>query len=124
MMTGRVGLHGVPDLKDRIEHFVLDVDQLDGLGGDVRIDGRYGGDRVAVVVDLAARQHVGALVLDRKAGRFTAAGQLVARFRKVGAGDYGADAVQGLGATGVDAEDAGVRVRAAQHLAVKLPWAG
>ena len=72
-------------------------------------------------MNLAARQHVGALVLDRKAGRFTAAGQLVARFRKVGAGDYGADAVQGLGATGVDAEDAGVRVRAAQHLAVKLP---
>ena len=115
-----VRLHRVPDLEDRVEHFVLDVDQLEGLGGDMRVGGRHGGDGVAVVVNLAAREHVGALEFKRKTGRFAAAGELVARVGEGGAGNDCANTVQGLGAAGVDADDAGMGVRAAQDLAMQL----
>ena len=37
---------------------------------------------------------------------------------KVGAGDDRTDTIQGFGAAGVDADDAGMGVRATQHLAV------
>ena len=40
------------------------------------------------------------------------------KLREVGRGDDGKDAGQGFGTRGIDAADAGVRMRAAQHLGV------
>src|SRR5262249_55428210 len=58
---GAVG-HGGADVEDGGQRFVHDVDQADRLLGDVPVDGGDGGDGVALVEHLLARQDVAAQV--------------------------------------------------------------
>src|SRR5262249_31361110 len=85
---------------------------------DVRADRGDGGDGLALVVDLVARQAVAAEVpqVDRP---FAQLRDLVAGVGEVGGGDDGLDAGQGEGLADVDLLDAAVRDGAAQDAAVQ-----
>ena len=105
--------HGGVEVHERGEHLVLDVDQVEGLGRDVRIDRRDGGDRVAtpqraVTSNRDGRRDgdVGARLPRRDHGARRDR-------RKIGRRHDAEHAFQGAGPGGVDPDDAGVRVRAA-----------
>ena len=113
---GRVRLHRVLDVDRPGQHLVVDLDQLQGLGGDRLGGGRDGGHRMAVEQRLVARHDIAAHpahVLDAQHHR-----PLVDReIDDVLGRHHRHDAWQLLGLGRVDRPDAGVRVRAAQHLA-------
>ena len=92
--------HRLPDLGGRLQHFVLHLDQGQGLLGVVGAGCCHGCHRVALVEDLVLRHHL-------------AGSGAVGRY--VCARDDGADSPCGLGLAGVDGLDAGVSVGAPQH---------
>ena len=116
VQDGRAGLHRILDV-DRVgQDLVLDFDQLQRLGRD-DLGGRGDGShRMTVEQRLVARHDVAAHpadVLDAQHHR-----SLVDRkIDDVLGGHDGFDAREGFGLRGIDLLDAGMGVRAAQHLA-------
>ena len=112
-----VGAHGVVQGQDRLQDFVVDVDEGEGLLGDVGADGGDGGDGVALVEGFLMGHYVFGHEADVALG-FGQVDDLILDDGEVLGGDYGQDAGQGFGAGGVDAADAGVGVGAAEDFAV------
>ena len=111
---GSVRSHGALDVRDRRQRLVDDVNQGQRLFGDMRAGGGDGGDGVALVEDLAPRQHV----VGRRLAERGLARNGVWRADVVRGGD-GPDVRVSLRPAGVDAHDARVGVGAAEHLAVE-----
>ena len=114
----RVVLHGVQHVDGGRQHLVVHLDQLQGLFRNVDVDGGHRGHGMPAVQHLVVRQRVVAQMLhvDRHLAEVGHAvlglGHVVRRHHRL-------DARQGLGLAGIDRADAGVGVRAAQHLAVQ-----
>ena len=106
----RTRLHRLFRIEHRRQRLVFDLDQIERLFGGVLVDRRDGCHFFADVAHGVDGER-----------------QVVARLRKVAVldagkvfpGDDGANARQRLGATGIDPHDPGVRMRAAQQLAVQ-----
>ena len=103
----RIRLEGDHRVEHRCQDLVLDVDQLDGLGRDLRALGGDRGDRLAEVAHHVLGEDV--LVDDVEADLVV---ELVA-------GEHGVHARKRLGPRGVDAQDAGAGVRAVLDLRVE-----
>ncbi len=116
-----IRLDRVIDLDRPRQHLVIDFDQLAGLGRD-RFRGRgHGRYWVAGEQRLVARHHVAAHpahVLDAEHHRAIGDREV----NDVARGDDGLYARQLLGFRRVDRFDAGMRMRAAQHLAPDHAW--
>ena len=104
----RAGLDGLSHVEDGGQRLVVDDDEGERAVGRLRIDGGDGGDRLADEPHDLAREH--RHVQDAAAGHGPG---------EVGSGDDGVDAGELGGRRGVDAADARVRVRAAEHAAVE-----
>jgi hypothetical protein len=89
----------------------FDVDQVEGLIGDPLIGGGHGGDRIANVAHLLPRQRL--LIL--------ADGKDAELHRQVIAGEHGQDPGQRARPGGIDIQDAGMRMRAAQDPPIEHP---
>ena len=105
---------------DRRQRFVVDVDQVEGIVGLV---GRLGHHHPDDIADITDRVVGGALVAGDLQVRV---GQQPGARHRLELVDFrsGVDrhhAWRGLGAAGVDADNAGVRVRAPQHRRMKHP---
>ena len=110
--------HGVVHREDGLEHLVVHVDEVEGLLGDVRVRGRHGRHRVALVEHLLVRQ----VVLRHHPGIALGLYEIETLLRndgKVHGGGNGLHAGQGLGLAGVDGANTGVGVGAAEDLAVQ-----
>ena len=103
-------LHHVGDGRQRL---VFDLDESDGVLGDVAAIGDDQRHRLADMAHLAERD---AALLDRRVGK---ARQRPGLARRLLAGDHRGDAGQRRGRALVDRLDAGVRMRAAQHRGVR-----
>ena len=103
----------------RGQRLVVDVDQVDGVTGDVAVGGDHHGDGVADVAHAVARQHV--MLGDHQVRQQPAGGDHAGHsgFLGVGGGEDRDHAVGGESGGGVDALDVGVRVGAAHHGAVQ-----
>ena len=66
-MTGLSGIERLLRIDDRRENFIVDLDQLEGVLGDVTARGRDRGNRIADEPDFIMRKAV-ARPTDRKAG--------------------------------------------------------
>ena len=93
--------------RDRGQDVVVDVDELERVGGDVGIGGDDGGDLLALVAHLVGDEHRLRVARQRRHPR-----QAVLRHEV--AGDDRDDAVERGGGRRVDAVDARVRDRSAQ----------
>jgi len=116
MQDGSIRRHGGGEIDDGGQRLVVDLDQGEGSFGNVQIGGGNRSDRLADPEHFAARHvdlrdhpHVVAGLAHRDRGAERHLG-------KIGGGDDGQHTLQGFGARGIDAADAGMRVRAAQHL--------
>jgi hypothetical protein len=116
----RVVAHRLVHVDDMGQHLVIHFDQAERLAGDGVGGGGDGGDRMAVVQHLVARQQVLGEVLgvDRRFARLGDAGR---RQRHTVTDDHRLDARQRPRLVGVDRADARVGVRAAQHAAPQHP---
>ena len=102
-----LALRRFPHVGDVRQHLVIDLDQFQRLLGDGGRGGRHRGDRMALVAHVAAAHHHLRAHLVRGLGG------------KIVAGHHREHAVERFRGAGVDRADAGVGVRAAQHLAVQ-----
>ena len=102
-----IGLHRLFGIEDGLENLVLDLDQIDGLLGDVDRLGRDSGDGLAEMTHDVLGDDV--LVDDVQP-------ELVV---EVVTGEDGVNTLQRLGFRGVDAQDPRARVRAALDLRVQ-----
>ena len=119
MKDGRALDHRLLDLDDMRQHLVIHLDRRErGVGGGVA-GGRHGGDGVAVIERLAARHGVVGHVAEVRRP-LADKGFLAGDLRHVGGGHHRLDARDRLRLRGVDGADAGMGVRAAQHLADQL----
>ena len=102
--------HGFFGVVDRVQFFVDDLDQKQCFVGDIFVGGGYGGHLFAHETDnsLGQDRHVNHAAADFGVGH-------------VLAGDNGVNAGQSHSLGGVDADDAGVRVRTAKHPAPEHP---
>ena len=120
LMHGRrAGFHRLIGAEHRGEDLVVHLDQGQSLFGYVRTGSGYGSHGVAFVQHLAPGQHVHAEepeVLDRTLGQVR---QASGSLGPVGGRDDGVDTGVGLGRAGVNGPDSGVRMGAAQNLAVQ-----
>ena len=105
--------HGRSGVEDGGELLVGDLDEVDGGSGGLLVDGGDGRDLIAHVADLVRGERH--LVLDEGTP---------AALEGVLGGHHGPYAGQRLGSGGVDAQDAGVRVGAAEDLAGERAWRG
>ena len=119
MEDGRALDHRVLDVDDMRQHFVIDLDGRDCGIGDGGAGGRHGRHGMAVIERLPARHRVVGHVLEVRRA-FADKGFLAGDLRQVGGGHHRLHARDRLGLRGVDGADAGMGVRAAQHLAHKL----
>ena len=101
-------LHRFFGVEDPGQRFPIDLDQIDGLFGDIGIYGRDCGDFFANVTSLSDRKNI--LI-----GKKRAPGS----FDSIFSGDHGAHAANFFRLAGVDAADPRMRERAAQHFADK-----
>ena len=118
VQQGRAVLHGIPDIDDGRQHLIVHLDQCQGGLGHVGVDRSHGGNRVAFEQRLVAGNHVVGGELEPA----IVSAQILLGQRGEGqvlSGDHCLYAGQGLGFAGVDGADAGVSMRAAQHLAVE-----
>ena len=99
----RVGPHGLDGVEDGGEHFVLDLDEREGLLGGVRVHGGDRGDLVPQVADLLGLEETGVVDGDPEPDRGNVPG-----------GHDSTDAGQAPGLFGVDVQDPRVRVAAAE----------
>ena len=112
----RAGLERLFDLEHRRELLVVDAhfrQRLERLAFTVRHDRD---DRLALVAHLVGRERRLVVLAEVEQAE-----QRVEIARHVGAADHAAHAACALGLGGVDAADAGVMMRAAQHLQVQQP---
>ena len=124
------GEHVVMEHRRALDHRVLDVDDMRqdlvihldgrerGIGGG-GAGGRDGRDGMAVIKRLVARHRVAGHVLEVRRA-FADKGFLAGDLGHVGRGHHRLDARDRLRLRGVDGTDAGMGVRAAQHLSHKL----
>ena len=108
----RIGPHGMLERQHGLEHFVVDVDEGQGLLGYVRAGGGDGGDGVPLVESLLVRHHVFGHQSD-VALRLRKVDDLVLDDGKVFCCDYGHHSGQGLGPAGVNVAYACVGIGAA-----------
>ena len=108
--------HRLVDAHHRVERLVDDVDQRERVLGDVRVGRADGGDGMPGVERLVRGEHVVAHVLERRE-RLAEVDEVVAEPREVRVGHDGEHALEGERLRGIDADDAGVGVGAAQHAA-------
>jgi len=101
------------EIDHRRQRIVLDLDQLAGVLGDIAALGHHGRDRLAHVTHLV---HGNAVLRRRRAGEVRARPRHLRRLR---AGHDAEHTGQRLGPGLVDAHDARVGVRAAQHRRVR-----
>jgi hypothetical protein len=104
-----------------LARLVLDVDRLDGVVGDRVAVGQHHGHAVAHVVDGVDRERVVGWVQHVLGDRPGARHRCGPGVGEVGAGVHGAHAGHRRGGAGVDGDDSGARVRAAQHGHVERP---
>ena len=119
MQDGRAFDHRVLDLDDMRQHLVID---LDGCKRGIGRSGAGRGDRcngVAVIQRLVARQRVAGHVAEVRRA-FADERFLACDLRHVDGGHHRLDARDRFRLGDVDRTDAGMGVRAAQHLADKL----
>ena len=107
----RAGLQRLLDVEHRGQRLVVDADLCEGLEGLALAVGDDGDDRLALVAHLVDRERRLVVLAE-----IDQAEQRVEIARHVGAADDPAYPGGALGLDGVDAADARVRVRAAQHL--------
>ena len=108
----RVRPRGRHLVEHRLERLVLDLDQVRGLLGDVRVGGQGNGDGLAHVSNLAMRQN--RLVV--KCGTVV---RMRHQLQDVFDGDDRVDAIEREGRAGINPHDAPVGHRAAADLAVQ-----
>ena len=113
--------HRLAHVEHRRQHFVLDLDQVERVLGDVRVGGGDGGDGVAVVQRPCRRPGRCSTSSRRLAGPRPARRRGRRAVGQVGGGDDGLDARQRHGLRGVDALDDGVGVRAALDRPYSMP---
>ena len=99
---------------DRLEHVVLDVDQLERVPGGIPVLGDDEGDLLALEPDLVRGQHRLDVAREGRHPREAALGEHRA-------GDDGLDLRVRLGGGGVDADQPGVGHRRAEHGEVEHP---
>ena len=107
--------HGLAHVQHGRQDFVLDLDEVEGVLGDVGIargDGCYG---VSAVEGLLVGEEVLHLKSPGLGRAFTRDADALGRAREVVVGDDSLDAGEGEGLRGVDALDDGVGVRATLH---------
>ena len=110
--------HGLVKSEHRLQDFIINLDQLQGLLCDVWAGGRNGGHGMSLVEGLAG----GHDILRHEACVALNLGQvnhLIGYDGEVLGRDHRGDTGQGLSLGGVDGPDSGVCVGAAQHLAVQ-----
>ena len=115
---GSTGAHGFLEGQQGIQHFVVDVDEGQGLFGDMGAGRGDGGNRVALVESLLVGHHM----LGHQpyvALSLCQVDDLVLDYGEVPGSDNAKNAGEGLGPAGVDGAYAGMGVGAAKHLAVK-----
>ena len=105
--------HGFADIEDRRQQLVLDVDQLEGVLGDVVVGRGDGCYRVALVEHLGRGDDVVQHPVEL-CGAFAGVDHLVGGAGEVGVGDHGEYAFERLSLGRVNADDSCVGVRAAQ----------
>ena len=110
----RVGIKRLAGVDDRRQRLVLDVDQRQRVARDVLVGGDHERDLLALEADLVAGQHGLGVVGDRRHP-----GQ-PERLEVLG-GDHRRDAGERERGRGVDRDDPGVGVGAAQDRAVDHP---
>ena len=112
----RTGCHRAVEVQHRRQRVVVDADRRQRRGRDARRGRRHRRHRVAVVQHLLARHHVAAEVAARDLG-LAARDIALRRRQEILRGHHREHAGQRERGARVDAEDARVRVRAAQHAA-------
>ena len=110
--------HRLVHAQHRRQRLVLDLDQVERVLGDVRVDGADRGHGVARVERLVGGEHVVADPLERSE-RLPEVDHVAVDPREVRVRDDGLDAVQRERLRGVDAHDPRVRMRAAQDAPVE-----
>ena len=112
VMHQNVGLHGLDFVIDRRQFLIFGGDQLHCLFGDMRIARQHDRDRLADMAHFVERQN-----------RLIVKGRAVIglgdQLLDVGAGDDAIDAGKLFGRLRVDADDAPMRHRRAEHFAVE-----
>ena len=112
---GGIGFHRLQHVGHRIQHLVLDLDEFQGLLGDVGAGGGDGSHGVPLVQHLLGGQAVVAQELGIDHGSLGLVADAALRLGQVGGGDHAAHTLHRLGLAGVNGLDAGVSVRAAKH---------
>ena len=105
---GGAGLHRLEGIDGRGQDFVLDLDQVERLLADGRLVSGHGGDRMPDEHHAVDGQH-----------RMCPRRRLALQLRNVGGGEDRPHAGQRARLARVDADDAGMRVRAAEELGVE-----
>ena len=104
MHEWRVVFHCLLGVEDTGKRFPIHFNEIDGLLGDIGIDGRHGGDFLADIAGFADRKYV--LI-----GEESSPGTFDGVFRR----DHGAHAAKLCRFTGIDVADARVRIGASQN---------
>ena len=112
----RIGLHRLIDVDDVRQHFVIDFDQFQRLGGDGRRGRGDGGDSVSLIEDFLARHDVARHVPEIQ-GDALGADVIEFLLRKIRRSDHRLDAGQPQRFCGVDRADTRMRMRRAQDYA-------
>ncbi len=114
---GGVVLERGEGVDHRRQLFVLDVDELEGVLGEVAVVGDHDRDALAGVAHLVDRQGTPDVGLRVRAE----VGQRVEQLRRPGPGDDGVHPGSAFGLGGVDRGDAGVGHGAAEHRGLEHP---
>ena len=110
--------HSVIQRQHRLQDFVVHINQRQRLLRDMGAGSGNRGDGVALIERFLMRHNVFGHQPDIALG-FGQVNDLILDDRKILSGQHRQHAGQGFGAAGVDRPDAGMSIRAAQHLAVK-----
>jgi len=110
--------HGVRGGEDAGERLVVDLDQGSGLLGDVGADSGDSGHGMSAIERFAGSEKVPADIAERGL-TLAKVDHTVGPLGKIGRGDYGFHTGQSAGLRSIDAENAGMRVGAAQNVAVE-----
>ena len=119
MQDRRIGLHRIAHVDHMGQNFVFHLDQLQRLLGDGIAGRGNGSNRVTVIQHVFTRHHVPRHVAEVD-HQFARCRMLNGHIREVVARDDGLYAGQCLGGGGVDRQDIGAGMRAAQHTADQL----
>ena len=113
-----IRLHGLEDVGNRGQHFVIHVYQRQGLFRDVYVRRRHSGHSVSLVKRLIGRQSVVAHESRVAHGPFAQVGRFPRWLGELGGSHHGLDARQGKRPAAIYGLDAGVGVGASQDLSM------